>query len=154
MPQWKDVVFSTYNGNIFMMFLYFMYTYILKPVRSIVSFAWTTFIVTPFAHLYLSGPSINGYGFWHGLQSEEICARLTNVPASHWIQHEDQCMQLVQTHFQAFLVAVQVIIYGYMIWTTFHMLCHYYFITKPMLKAAFTLRDQRQDDFCKNKKHE
>ena len=65
----------------------------------------------PILQLYISGPSIAGYGFWQGQQPAEICSTLTTVSAKHWQLNPVECGDLIYRRFESFMVLVYVLIY-------------------------------------------
>lgn len=69
------------------------------------------FIEVPLMELYFKGPWLYGYGFWSGKSSTRICAELTDVPEDHWIQNVNTCTNLIERHFEAFIVFIYFILY-------------------------------------------
>lgn len=68
--------------------------------------------ITPLRELYFHGPWINGWGFWAGKDVEEICAYLNPTTSQmHWIRNIDDCNELVQRHFNTFLIGVKFVVY-------------------------------------------
>lgn len=51
-----------------------------------------TCIFHPMRFLYLNGPSLRGYGGWSGTDWPDICSHLSNVKASFWEQHPEECL--------------------------------------------------------------
>lgn len=73
-------------------------------------------LVSPLEKLYFGGPQLYGYGFWGGRESADICAELTSAPASFWHKESDQCNQLLGKQFRAFMVALETLLWLYLLW--------------------------------------
>nr|QYA18853.1 hypothetical protein KOM_12_585 [Clandestinovirus] len=67
-------------------------------------------ITSPLRFVYLHGPSINGFGFWNGVPSSQICAQLTKVESDHWKQHSVPCDTLIERQIDAFIVTMLLIL--------------------------------------------
>lgn len=74
-------------------------------------FAANLLIATPVRILYLRGPSLSGFGFWEGKESEGICSQLSNVPASFWADHRTECETLIERKLDSIVVATSVSLY-------------------------------------------
>lgn len=61
--------------------------------------------------LYFKGPSLHTYGFWAGKEPEDICAEMTSVPAEHWHTEPIVCQNVLDKHFRAFEIGVNMLIY-------------------------------------------
>lgn len=48
-------------------------------------------------------------GFWGGIDAPELCARLSDVPASFWLAQEDQCRSVVDREVSAFVVGAEAV---------------------------------------------
>lgn len=88
----------------------------------------------PLLTLYLQGPQLGGYGFWEGLQYNEICARLTGVDAAHWSSSSGmvECLHLIDRKFNAFLILNYFILYIFIL-----------FLSVPCLVRCVCRRLQR-----------
>eukprot|EP00741_Cyanophora_paradoxa_P001580 tig00000492_g1531.t1 len=62
-------------------------------------------VVVPLTVLYFHGPTLF---FWGGLPLPDICARMTDVPASFWERHTDACRGLCLRRLTAFVLAAAV----------------------------------------------
>ena len=70
--------------------------------------------IHPLRDLYFQGPWVNGWGFWAGKDVEEICAYMNPTTSQmHWIRNINDCNELVERHFQTFLVGVKFV--GYIV---------------------------------------
>lgn len=61
--------------------------------------------------VYWHGPSCGGYGFWNGKDPADICAQLTEIPASHWIQNMSVCKTKLYVQFTSFRITVGIILF-------------------------------------------
>lgn len=73
-------------------------------------------LIAPLQKLYFGGPQLYGYAFWGGRERADICAELTNVPAEFWQSQPDQCEQLLDKQFRAFLIAIETLLYLYLLY--------------------------------------
>jgi hypothetical protein len=68
---------------------------------------FSKFILYPLKKLYFEGPDIYGYGpFWGGRRQEDICAQLTGVDGKFWSSNPNDCGQLLERKFVAFLLGL------------------------------------------------
>lgn len=91
-------------------------------------------LLAPLNQLYFKGPSIGGFGFWHGAAPEDICSELTDVPAGFWSGHIHECEMLLHQRFVAFVIGSIWIVGLVAILKTFNLFVHYYFVTRPLLQ--------------------
>jgi hypothetical protein len=72
-----------------------------------------TYLRLPYLALqwvYLKGPWLRGYGFWMGMQKEDICTALSNgVDASHWLKHPTVCHEMIDRHVTAFVISTLIV---------------------------------------------
>ena len=74
-------------------------------VRCLSSFVYESAFVEPLRRLFLRGPRF--LGFWGGIEASELCARLSDVPASFWDAQEEQCRSVVDREVAAFVVGAE-----------------------------------------------
>ena len=79
---------------------------------------YETIILTPLARLYIYGPSLSGWGFWGGLEINDICAQKTNTPADFWKSNHQECIRIVSKSFYGLVVLIESIFYFIIIWKT------------------------------------
>ena len=63
-------------------------------------------VTSPLKFVYLSGPSLAGFGFWNGVPYSQICAQLTRVETDHWKENAVACQSLVDRQVDAFVVSL------------------------------------------------
>lgn len=71
----------------------------------------------PLYKLYTMGPRWGHLGFWEGRPSSDICAELTNAPASFWEQHSDECERVIDKKVTSMGVLIAVTLYTYTVIT-------------------------------------
>lgn len=67
-------------------------------------------LVKPLFVAYRFGP--RAIGLWEGQSDPEVCASLTNVPAYHWQENPDVCLQRIDDHFWSWMVFGFAILYA------------------------------------------
>ena len=78
----------------------------------IVFFCYRLVISQPLLYFYMHAPCKIG---WCGKPAFDICAALTSVPATHWIDNADACINLIATDFQAYDTIAFTIFYIYLV---------------------------------------
>jgi hypothetical protein len=70
-----------------------------------------SYLIWPLRLLYRFGPDLHGFGFWNGQALSDICAQLSQVPASFWARNAAECQALYERHEFAFLISVYFFLY-------------------------------------------
>src|SRR5689334_7700548 len=101
-----------------------MPSYVAEQLSSILLWAYDSILVTPLHRLYFDGPDFKSFGifdfgFWKGQDPASICSQLTTVSQKHWEQHPEECTDLLDRHFNAFLVLVETLMYGFVIYKVY-----------------------------------
>ena len=108
-------------------------------------FIYDIVLVTPLHRLYFEGPEFKSWGidvgFWKGQDTASICSQLTTIPEKHWLMHPEECNSLLDRHFNAFLVSVETIIYGFLIYKIYKWFQQKYF-PDPLIIELRALRDK------------
>jgi len=73
------------------------------------------FLSAPLRALFRKGPS--WLGGWQGRGQADMCAEMTNSPATFWIAHRLECTDIVEKKFQSYQIVVQTLAYAYLIFT-------------------------------------
>jgi len=73
------------------------------------------FLSAPLWALFHKGPS--WLGGWQGRDQADMCAEITNSPATFWIVHESECTGIVEKKFQSYQIVVQTLAYAYLLFT-------------------------------------
>jgi len=89
--------------------------------------------VYPLRLLFFQGPRVWGWGGWEGIQYEDICAQMTQVPAHVWREQMFTCAELLERKFTTFLVTVGAATYGFVLYKILSYLWFRYFILGPIL---------------------
>ena len=82
----------------------------------------------PLVFLYKNGPKI--FLFWEGIRDESICYELTKVDSSFWLSNNETiiaCSELIERKSTAFIIAVYLILFLYLIYTIGSLLIYKYF---------------------------
>jgi hypothetical protein len=95
--------------------------------------------IHPIRSLYFLGPSVGGIGGWGGLNHADICAHLTQVPASHWTVFSSGCEELLQRKFTSILVVSYCSIYLWLVYKFLSYLCFRYFVFGPFVQEIKTI---------------
>jgi len=132
------------------------------PVQFFLQFLYAVhevFITRPLRSLYFNGPLLHGYGFWGGTRPEDICAGIsTGTSSLFWMANTTQCNALLDQRFGAFLTAVQVVgyafvLYRFLCWFSFH-----FFVVNPTVNrierfiGLLEMDTRRGKTKCSNKK--
>lgn len=94
----------------------------------------SSLIIYPLKLLYYDGPLIMGFGGWQGIPKEDICSQLTKVPSTMWLGQIHNCTDLIERHFNSYLIAFFATIYFLFIYKIIAHLWFKYFILKPILQ--------------------
>ena len=105
-----------------------MFIWLLHRLHSLV-------LVNPLRTLYFNGPSLHGYGFWNGAQSTDICASLTGTSSLFWLSQLGECDTLLDRHFHAFLITVQMGVYILFLYNLCSLLWFRYCVLRPPIRA-------------------
>jgi len=95
-----------------------MHTAIAKFRQSLDSVqTWAMYIIieVPIDYMYRNGPAIGPYGCWGGIDSADVCAGLSTVPAYHWADNPIECDLLIKRRILSWCVLVTTCIYVYTI---------------------------------------
>jgi hypothetical protein len=100
------------------------------------------YVIYPLKLFYFQGPQFMGYGGWEGISFEDICSRLTSIPAKHWAEHLLQCNDLIERQFHSYIVALFVGFYVVFVYKLVSFIWFHYFIVKPLLKEIKILMEK------------
>ena len=93
-------------------------------------------IENTFRQLYFKGPS--SFGFWSGQEIEDICYSITSTPASFWMLHYTQCVELCEQRFQSFMATVNFVLYFFVVYRVIQGCFFYMFVIRPFSKSFHT----------------
>lgn len=65
----------------------------------------------PLQKLYLKGPNPLGLGFWAGKPAQDICSTITGSPSYFWETHINECLNIISTHFESFMLTISILMY-------------------------------------------
>lgn len=68
-------------------------------------------LLWPLATLYFYAPELGGFGGWGGAELPDICAQLTKLSAEFWLEHREECGELVAKRLQSFVMVFQAVLY-------------------------------------------
>lgn len=72
-------------------------------------------VVRPAYLLYRSGPSSLGFGFWNGMEDEDICYTLSGHTSEFWRVHAADCEDVIEKNFKKFRVTMEILLYFYLL---------------------------------------
>ena len=75
----------------------------------------------PLYRLYRHGPT--RLGCWAGADDDDVCAALSQAPASVWQRETLECQDMIQRDFTSRLVVVQVGVHAWCLHGTLSLLC-------------------------------
>ena len=104
----------------------------LQSLRSFKSIPDLLF-VSPLRILYFHGPRVWGWGGWEGINTEDICAQLTLVPASVWKEQMANCGALLERKFSTFVVSVFGAAYFFAVYKVVSYVYFRYFVLAPII---------------------
>ena len=61
----------------------------------------------PLKQMYRHAPAVGQFGGWQGQSPEQACARLSGQRESFWLEHADECEDLLDARFRSFLLTAQ-----------------------------------------------
>ena len=95
------------------------------------------FVLKPLRMLYLQGPAVYGYGFWQGKTDSHICVNLSdaNTDPRRWTSNPQDCTDLIERRFEAFVTLVQLAVYFYIMFNTITSATHV--VTQTIPRAAW-----------------
>jgi hypothetical protein len=76
----------------------------------------------PLHYTYVNGPPLGSYGFWGGAPQHQICASLTSIYPEHWLEHRDECDDLITRRVHG-IVALVVLVFYVGTWTMLYCRC-------------------------------
>jgi hypothetical protein len=85
--------------------------------------------IWPLLSLYKKGPKV--FLLWEGIRDESICYELTKVESSFWVSNNETalaCSELIERKSIAFVIAVYVMIFAYLLYAIGSLLMYKYFI--------------------------
>lgn len=82
---------------------------------------YTRLIVKPLRNLYLYGPSWIG---WQGLSSSQICASVTQFSELFWLDHDQECQELITNKFEAYKISLE---------SSLHFMCLFFLLRELYL---------------------
>lgn len=85
--------------------------------------------------IYLNGPILYGIGFWNGRHFSDICSALSNVAASHWLDHESECLHLINRQVLSIAIVIYILLaLAFVYFVSSHLWYKYTFVY-PMLEC-------------------
>jgi hypothetical protein len=90
-------------------------------------------IIGPFRRLYFLGPEFNGFGFWQGRPSHEICCIITGVSGDLWMKNTEECEDLLNRKFTSFVVLFEAAIYLYLVYKAANIFITRFLFVNPLL---------------------
>ena len=66
-------------------------------------------IIAPLRELFFKGPKL--LGFWNSMAEEDICSRISGVPADFWHINKDACRDIAQKEFHALYIGIYSLLY-------------------------------------------
>ena len=85
--------------------------WLLDAVTSKFRHVYTLLILKPLARLYISGPSLHGFGFWQNKSPETICAQLSSSDELFWRRNPEECSRIIATHFNGWVILFENLVY-------------------------------------------
>jgi hypothetical protein len=85
--------------------------------------------IWPLLSLYKNGPKV--FLLWEGIRDESICYELTKVESSFWISNNETisaCSELIERKSFAFVIAVYIVIFSYLLYAIGSLIIYKYFI--------------------------
>lgn len=73
------------------------------------------FVICPLFTLYIHGPSLGQFGFWHGKTESQICAHLTSQSEVMWLNQVEACSELIQKRFNSSIRSIEVLLYFFVL---------------------------------------
>lgn len=75
-------------------------------------------VLRPSRFFYIWFPQItHGIGGWGGAHESDICATLTGIKSSHWVEHESLCSQYIDRRAYSIAAAIVAPLYFYSIFS-------------------------------------
>ena len=102
------------------------------------------FVRGPLHNLYHNGPMI--LGFWGGADNSHICATLSNAPISLWITNSNECLQLIERHFNSMYTCVNFLIYIIMFYNCLSTFVFYVTISRPFQTSIKHMTKKMMDN--------
>ncbi|CAM9159438.1 unnamed protein product, partial [Phaeothamnion confervicola] len=100
--------------------------------------------VKPLELVYRNGPRM--FGLRQGMSDANVCYELTAVEAMFWTANDNQCADLIERHFNAFLTIIYAATVLVSLYSTYNGFWHYFVVVRPMNKnfeRVQRLLDQR-----------
>lgn len=91
-------------------------SYLLSFVSDTLAAIYGTLVIWPISRLYRHGPALFGVGFWRGIDSVDICASLTGMPAKHWQENLDTCEARIQADILSYVILLETLVYFTMLY--------------------------------------
>jgi hypothetical protein len=127
MTEWSDLLWVPVSG-----------------VLTVLTTVHHSMILMPLKKLYFHGPLFHGYGFWGGTPHEDMCASLSpGTAASFWLKNSDECSRIVDQHFEAFVVCIQLLLYTVTLYKLGSWCFMRYFVIQPTLTHIEQLLSMR-----------
>lgn len=115
-------------------------------------------LIKPLRFIYKNGPSF--LLLWEGISDESICYELTSVDSSFWSSNDETasaCSEIIERKFNAFVIAVYLLIGTYCIYVLVSLIIYKYFFMSQMSALLADRVDQikivmrREIDDSKNR---
>ena len=111
-----------------------MYLRLFENVKDALMFIPNYLFVKPLKSIYFLGPRFWGWGGWEGIESEDICAQLKQVPSHVWAMQMNNCIKLLEKKFQTFLVGCITLFYTVVAYQIFSYLWYRYLVLGPLIR--------------------
>lgn len=119
-------------------------------LQSVALVVYDTLVVLPFRRLYFDGPECAGFGFWQGRPSHEICNMITGVGGDLWTSNAEECEDLLERKFKAFVVLFETLIYWYVAYQLIQVLFMRIVFVHPIVQKLEALSETLQKKECRD----
>jgi hypothetical protein len=128
--------------------LQFVKNQTVQVLSGVKSFAWYCFewtLISPLRLFYMHGPT------WQGMTPPDICAQLTNVEASWWLDSDhperlETCQQRIDKQFNSFAISIGSVLYFSMLLIVVAWLSCRCFFVRPILNELRSLVSKSDQD--------
>lgn len=91
-------------------------SYLLSFASDTLAAIYGTLVIWPISRLYRHGPALFGVGFWRGIDSVDICASLTGMPAKHWQDNLDTCEARIEADILSYVILLETFVYFFVLY--------------------------------------
>lgn len=107
-----------------------MLSYMLKVVMDVL-------FNNPMRNLYFKGPWMNGWGFWSGKPSDEICSIINPYTNQiHWMKNSDECLYIIEKRYESFMIVVHFGCYVLFVYKLIQALWFRFFVMPSLAKEV------------------